>query len=285
MSQPLSTVAPKSEVQTTPPPSAQKSTWHDTFVEIISGGTGGAVGIFCATPAQYFKVYLQQKANNPQNPPPFQKNPLKWFAGGSGLAGWMFPQAAFTFAMNSWMREQLSNHGERELSSWEKLLCSGATGALTSSLVTPQELIWTQQKKSEDERLKLIKEKNLDPKSVPSKSTVQIVKEIWSMHGFKGFFRAGTETTGREIVSASVLTHFAKDHPVLAPLVGAAMSQPLDGIKTRKQMDFSHQAAVSDLFKAKAFSGLVFGRIPIYLIFMNVAPRIKEQLQTALQDK
>lgn len=256
----------------------KQSSWRNTAVEIVSGGSGGAVGIAAATPFMYLKMYMQEKARDPKNPPLFQKNPVKWFSGAPGLAGWMFPQAAFTFTMNEWMRKKLSHNGERELSAWEKLFCSATTGAMTTVFVAPQELIWTQQKKAEDLRLKMIEEKKLDPKQVPSKNATQIAKEIWKAHGWKGFYRAGGETALREIVSASVLTYLAKGHPLLAPVVGAALSQPLDGRKTNKQADFSYKAPLTELFRPKAFSGLVVGRIPIYLVFMNVAPYVKDQV-------
>jgi hypothetical protein len=247
-------------------------------VEIVAGGTGGAVGIAAAAPFMYLKMYMQEKAKDPQNPPRFQKNPLKWFSGAPGLAGWMFPQAAFAFTMNEWMRKKLSRNGEKTLSPWEKLFCSATTGAMTTVFVAPQELIWTQQKKAEALRLKMIEEQKLDPLKVPSKSATQIAQEVWKAHGWKGFYRAGGETALREIVSTSVLTYLAKEYPLLAPVLGATLSQPLDGRKTNKQADFSYKAPLKELFRAKAFSGLLVGRIPIYLVFMNVAPYVKDQV-------
>lgn len=259
------------------------NSWRSTVVEIISGGTGGAVGMVAVTPFMYFKMVMQEKAKNPQNPPAFQKNPIKWFSGAPGLAGWMFPQAAFTFTMNEWLRRKLSNNGQRELSGREKLLCSATTGAMMTVLVAPQELIWTQQKKAEELRQQLIETKKLDPKQVPSKTTIEIVQEVWKARGIKGFYRAGFETAGREIVSASVLTYYAGEYPLLAPFIGATLSQPLDGRKTNKQADFNYKASFRDLFRLKAFSGLIVGRIPIYLIFMNVAPYIKDQVKEVLK--
>lgn len=285
MSQPVSTKTQEMAAQMPPPANTpKKSTWRNTIVEVVSGGVGGAVGIATCTPFMALKMFMQEKAKNPQNPPPLLKNPVKLFSGAPGLAVWMFPQAAFTFTMYSWMTDKLSNHGERELSSWEKLFCSGATGAATTVFVAPQELIWTQQKKAEEKRQKLIEEQKLDPKTVPSKSATQVAKEIWKTQGMKGFFRAGWETLGREIVSTSVLTTLAGQYPFLAPVIGAAISQPLDGRKTNKQADFTYKAPMKELFKMKAFSGLAVGRIPIYLVFMNVAPYVKDQMKAAFKE-
>lgn len=261
-----------------------KNNWGSLTAEVISGGIGGAAGIVAATPFMHFKMHMQQKAANPQSPPSFEKNPKKWFAGGKGLAMWMFPQAAFTFTMNEWMRKKLSNDGAKELTSLEKLACSSATGSLLTLLVAPQELIWTQQKKAEDARLKMIEQHQLDPK-VPSKTATQITQEIWKKQGFKGFYRAGGETALREMVSASVLTYLAAEHPFLAPVLGAAISQPLDGRKTNKQADFNYKASLKELFRVKAFSGLLVGRIPIYLVFMNVAPRVKQECEKLIAPK
>jgi hypothetical protein len=242
------------------PPTKNKSTWAQTAVEVISGGVGGSAGMVAATPFMYFKMHMQEKAKNPQNPPVFEKNPRKWFAGGAGLAAWMFPQTAIAFAMTESFRQQLSNDGERQLSQIEKLACSATTGGFLSLLVTPQELIWAQQKMTD-------------------KSAMQIVREIWEKHGIKGFYRAAGETTAREIVSNSVLTCLAQEYPILAPVLGAAISQPLDGRKTNKQTDFTYKAPLRELFRTKAFSGLLVGRIPIYLVFMNVAPYVKDVCQ------
>jgi hypothetical protein len=280
MSQPVHTKPPEMAPQRAPEsPAPKKNTWYKTAVEIGSGGAGGAAGIYAATPFIYLKTYMQQRAINPHGHPVFQKNPAKWFAGGVGLAGWMFPQAALTFALNGWMRQKLSKDGERELTGLEKLACSSMTGAVLTVFVAPQELIWTQQKRAEDERQKMIKEQKLDPKQVPTKSGTQIAQEIWKKHGIRGFYRAGGETMGREIVSASILTYLAAEHPFLAPVIGAAISQPLDGRKTAKQYDFGYKASLRKLFRIKAFSGLLLGRIPIYLVFMNAAPYVKDKCQ------
>ena len=286
MSQPVSTQTQASAAQIPPPaPVSNKSEWRNSVIAIVSGGTGGAAGIVAATPFMYFKMHMQEKARNPQTPSAFQKNPVKWFAGAPGLAIWMFPQAAFSFGMNGWLRSQLSHNGERELSSMEKLFCSSATGAMSAVLVAPQELIWTQQKIAEEQRQKMIEEQKLDPKKVPFKSATQVVQEVWKTHGVKGLYRAGGETTLREMVSTSVLTYLAGEYPVLAPILGAAVSQPLDGRKTNKQADFNYKAPLKELFRVKAFSGLLVGRIPIYLVFMNVAPYVKDQVSEVLKDK
>ncbi len=258
-----------------------KGAWYQTGVQIVSGGIAGATGILSATPLMYFKMHMQEKARNPQNPPKFQTNPVKWFAGGGGLAAWMFPQAAFNFYVTELMREKLSNGGKRELTPWEKLGCSSATGGLLTALVAPQELIYTQQKKAEGARLKMIELEKLDPKSVPSKSGMQITQEIWKKYGIKGFYRAAPETAAREMVSSSVLTYLAAEYPVLAPVVGALISQPLDSRKTNKQVDFAYKASLADSFKSKAFAGLA-PRVGIYLIFMNVASRVKNQTEKML---
>jgi len=279
MSQPVKNTKIEMAVQTSFVDRSTQGKWRNTVVEIMSGGMGGAAGIAAATPFMYFKMYMQEKAKNPDHPPAFQKNPIKWFSGASGLAGWMFPQAAFTFTMNEYMRQKLSKHGERELTASEKLFCSATTGALTTVLVAPQELIWTQQKKAEELRQKWIEEQKLAPKQVPSKTTMQITKEIWKTHGAKGFYRAGGETMFRESVSATVLTYLAQEHPIMAPVLGATLSQPLDGRKTNKQVDFNYKAPLWHLFKPKAFSGLMVGRIPVYLVFMNVASNVKDQIK------
>ncbi len=255
----------------------KESTWYETTVKVLSGGMGGAVGIYAATPAMYMKMYMQEKARNPQNPPTFQKNPAKWFAGGGALAGWMFPQAAFAFAANEKLREQLSNNGERELTPGEKLACSATTGGALTILVNPQELIWTQQQKAEEARLKMIEQNKLDPKKIPSKTSMQIAQEIYKKHGMKGFCRAAPETMVREMVSASVLTYLVSEYPLLAPALGATISQPLDVRKTSKQADFNYKAPMRELCRPK-FSGLA-GRGLVYGIFMNVAPYVKNKCQ------
>lgn len=284
MSQPVSTKTQEMATQMPPPANTpKKSTWRNTVVEVVSGGTGGAIAIAACTPLMYLKMYMQEKARNPQNPSAFQKNPVKWFSGAPGLAGWMFPQAAFTFTMYGWMTVKLCNHGERELTSLEKLFYSCATGAATTVFVAPQELIWTQQKKAEEKRQKMLEEQKLDPKSVPTKSATQVAKEVWKAHGLKGFFRGGMETLGREIVSTSVLTALAGQYPILAPVVGATVSQPLDGRKTNKQADFTYKAPMKELFMVKAFSGLA-ARTAIYLVFMNVAPYVKDQMKAAFKE-
>jgi len=260
----------------TPPSAPKESTWYETSVKVLSGGVGGALGIYAATPAMYLKMYTQELARNPQTP--FQKNPAKWFTGGAALAGWMFPQAAFAFATNEKLRQKLSNNGERELTAVEKLACSGATGAALTPFVNGQELIWTQQQKSEEARLILIKENKLDPKKVPSKTSMQIASEIYKNHGMKGFSRGAAETMGREIASASVLTNLVSEYPILAPALGATISQPLDTRKTYKQADFNYIASIGELFRPKAFKGLV-GRGLVYGIFMNVAPYVKNKCQ------
>lgn len=286
MSQSVNSKPP--EMASTMPPelaTPKTSTRFKPVIEIISGGIGGAAGMVAVTPFMYVKTYMQEKARNPQNPPAFEKRPWKWFAGAKGLATWMFPQAAFTFGATEWMRRKLSNNGERELTSWEKIACSATTGGILTLMVAPQELIWIQQKKAEEARQKMIENNQLDPKKYPSKSAVKIAQEIWNKHGVKGFYRAGGETALREMVSASVLTYLAAEHPILAPVIGAAISQPLDGRKTYKQADFSYKAPLKELFRAKAFSGLVVGRIPIYLAFMNVAPYVKNKCQEWTESK
>ena len=45
---------------------------------------------------------------------------------------------------------------------------------------------------------------------------------------------------------------------------------------------FNVKVSWKELFKAKAFSGLVVGRIPVYLVFMNVAPFVKEKVTKAM---
>jgi hypothetical protein len=286
MSQPVHSKPPEMAVSMLSEPSiSKKSTRYKTVVEILSGGIGGASGIVAVTPFMYFKMYMQEKVRNLQNPPVFEKNPRKWFVGAKGLATWMFPQAAFTFAATEWMHQKLSNDGKRELTTWEKLACSSITGGILTLMVAPQELIWAQQKKAEEARLKMIEQNKLDPKKFPPKSATQMIQEIWKKHGIKGFYRAGGETAVREMVSASILTCLAAEHPFLAPVIGAAVSQPLDGRKTNKQIDFSYQASLRELFRAKAFSGLIVGRIPVYLVFMNVAPYVKNKCQVWAQSK
>ncbi len=100
---------------------SQESNWYQTGMKIISGGTGGAAGIFSATPLIYAKTILQEKARNPQTSLKWDKNPCKWFAGGSGLAAWMFPQAAAAFYITDLMRKKLSNNGKRELTPQEQV--------------------------------------------------------------------------------------------------------------------------------------------------------------------
>lgn len=275
MTQPIHSKPPETSSQ---PPEARKSTWYQTGVEILSGGAAGAVGTYSITPLMYFKMHMQEKARNPQNSPKLNKNPAAWFKGGGPLAAWMFPQSAFAFVMTEWMRRKLSNQGERELSPGEKLACSAATGGLLTVFVNPQELIWTQQKVAEDSRQKMIEQQKLDPKSVPTKSAMMISQEIWKKHGIRGFYRSAPETAGREVVSNCVLTYLAAEYPILAPVLGAAISQPLDVRKTHKQADFTYKAPIGELIKTKAFSGLI-PRIGIYLVFMNVAPRVKNQCE------
>jgi hypothetical protein len=103
--------------------------WYPVAAKIFSGGTGGAAGIFFATPLIYGKTILQEKARNPQTSLKWDKNPFKWFAGGSGLAAWMFPQAAAAFYVTDLMRKKLSNNGKRELTPQEQVACSAMAGA------------------------------------------------------------------------------------------------------------------------------------------------------------
>ncbi len=281
MSKPVSTTTqePASSMPQTP---QTTSSWRGTFTEVFAGGAGGAAGTFAIAPFMYFKMHMQEKARNPQNPPAFQKNPAKWFVGSPAMAAGMFPVTASQFFVNGYLRKKLSNNGERELSTAEKLGCSVATGALTAMPVNVQELIWTQQQKAQEQVGKMMKEQNVPKEKMPKVGAFEVVAKIWKEHGIKGFCRGGYETAGREMVSASVLTNLAADFPFLAPVVGAAMSQPLDGRKTSKQVDFFYKGSIRELFTAKAFSGLAVGRIPLYLIFMNVAPVVKEQVAKVL---
>ncbi len=265
-----------------PPQQPGQRSWRQTLTEVVSGGTGGAAGITAAAPFMYFKMYMQQRAQNPQNPPSFQRNPFKWFVGSPAMATGMFPVAAFQFTVYDLFRKQLSNNGEKELTPLEKLACSVGTGALSTVFVGPQELIWTQQQKAQAELEKMMKNQKVPKEMMPKVSATEVAAKIWKEHGIKGFYRAGVETAGREMVSASVLTNLAAEYPLLAPVVGAALSQPLDGRKTAKQLDFNVKVSWKELFKAKAFSGLVVGRIPVYLVFMNVAPFVKEKVTKAM---
>ncbi len=253
---------------------------RETLTEVISGGVGGAAGGFAITPFMYFKMHMQGKAQNPTTPPVFQKNPVKWFVGGPTLAAGMFPVCAFQFFVNSALQNVLSNNGERELSPLEKLACSVTTGAVSTAFVGPQELIFTQQQRLQAEQDLAMKDTGIPKEQRPKISAMQVVKKIFKEHGAKGFYRAGWETAGREAISASILTNLAKDHPFLSPVIGAALSQPLDGRKTNKQIDFSFKEPIRELFRKKAFAGLVFGRIPVYLVYMNVAPIVKDMVAT-----
>src|SRR5690242_8040217 len=134
MTQPLSNTAAPS-----PQPNAPSKTthWRNALVQVIAGGTGGAVGIFACGPFFYFKLYAQQMASQPHNPPTFQKNPIKWFVGVPTLASAMFPVVAFQFLMNDALCKKLSQNGARELSPAEKLACSVGTGALSTAFVCP----------------------------------------------------------------------------------------------------------------------------------------------------
>jgi hypothetical protein len=264
--------------QPIPTKSDKTPSWYESGAKIFSGGTGGAAGIFSATPLIYVKTILQEKARNPQTSLKWDKNPFKWFAGGSGLAAWMFPQAATAFYITDLMRKKLSNNGQKELTPQEQVACSAMAGGLLTLFVNPQELIFTQQKIAEGARLKMIEEQKLDPKSVPSKSALDVTKDIWKKHGLKGFCRGAPETAAREMVSNSILTYFAAQYPLLAPIFGAAISQPVDGRKTNKQADFAYKAQMTEMLKTKAFSGLI-ARIGIYLVFMNVAPSVKNQCE------
>jgi hypothetical protein len=238
----------------------KKSSWRNTCIEVVAGGTAGVAGIVAAAPLFYFKMYAQQKANDPHVV--FQKNPIKWYVGTPTLAAAMFPVIAFQFFVNDALRRKLSHNGERELSQREKLACSVTTGALSTAIVCPQELIWTQQQAA-------------SAKDGQKLSASAIAQKIWREHGIKGFYRAGAETMGREMVCVTVLTNLVAEFPLLAPIIGAALSQPLDGRKTNKQADFAYKASVRELFRLKAFSGLLIGRIPAYIVFMNVAPYVK----------
>ncbi|GEM_PF-5497753 len=273
MTQPLSNTAAPSCPQPNDPP---KTTWRNALVQVIAGGTGGAAGIFACGPFFYFKLYAQQKASQLHNPPAFQKNPLKWFVGVPTLASAMFPVVAFQFLANDALRKKLSQNGTHELSPAEKLACSVGTGALSTAFVCPQELIWTQQQTLQGELDNQMGEK------APKMSAKEVIQKIWREHGIKGFYRAGGETMGREMVCASVLTNLVAEYPLLAPLMGAALSQPLDGRKTNKQVDFNYKAPLREMCKVKAFSGLMIGRIPIYLVFMNTAPLVNEAVKRAL---
>ncbi len=281
MSQPVSSQT--TTVTTLPPKPSQKGSWEHMAVEVIAGGTGGAVGMTASTPFMYFKMYFQERAKDRQKAPPFQKNPVKWFAGAPGLSAWMFPQTAFNFTMNNYLRKQVAGQEQRELTSFEKLYCSATTGALSAVFVAPQELIWTQQKKAAAKREKLIQENKLDPKQVPQKNAVQVAREIAKEYGVKGFYRAGGETTFREMCSTIVLTQLANEHPILAPVIGATISQPLDTRKTYKQLDFHYKAPLKEIFSRAALSGLLMGRIPVYLVFMNVTPTVYQQVTKALK--
>lgn len=257
----------------TPP---QNSSWKGTCCEVVAGGTAGAVGVYAIAPFLYFKMFMQQKAQNPDNPPVFQKNPLKWFVGAPAMAMGMFPVTASQFFVNDYFRKKLSKNGERELNAIEKLACSLATGAIISIGVNVQELIWTQQQKAQAQVEKMAKEQKVLKEKWPKVGAFEVMKKIWQAHGARGFCRGGFETAGREMVSASVLTNLAQEYPLAAPVIGAALSQPLDGYKTSKQVDFHFKGSPKEMFSAKAFSGLAVGRIPVYLIFMNVAPIVKE---------
>jgi hypothetical protein len=127
-----------------------------------------------------------------------------------------------------------------------------------------------------------MKEKGIPKEQTPKVSAMKVAKEIFKEHGAKGFYRAGWETAGREAISASILTNLAKEYPILSPIIGAALSQPLDGRKTSKQIDFSFKEPIRELFKKKAFAGLAFGRIPVYLVYMNVAPIVKDMVASTL---
>jgi hypothetical protein len=260
------------------PPKPQTS----LFVDVVSGGTGGAVGVTLATPFMYFKRYFQEKAKNPEKPPVFEKNPVKWFKGAPGMAAWMFPLTGFNFTMTDVLKRKLSNNGERELTFLEKIACSATTGALSASIVTTQELLWTQEVKAEEERMKKILEQKLDPKQVPSKNIMQVAQDVWNKQGIKGFFRAGAETGAREMVFATVLTSLVEEHPIAAPVVGATISQPVDMRKNYKQGDFNYKAPLSDLFKVKSVTTGLISRVGVFLVFMNVAPVVKEEVKKKL---
>lgn len=282
MSKPVNT-----HIQTLPLPQVpehpKKSSWRNSIIEVFSGGAGGAVGTIAIAPCMYFKMYMQEKARNPQTPPVFQRNPVKWFVGSPAMAMWMFPITAFQFYVNDVFQKRLSNDDERSLGAEEKLACSVGTGVLSAVFVGPQELVWSQQQKALADIENMKKEQKFSQEKMPKTGAAEVVKKILKEHGLKGIFRGLPETAAREAISTSVLTNLAAEYPILAPLVGATVSQPLDGRKTSKQMDFYYKASLREMFRSKAFSGLLVGRIPIYLVFMNTAPVVKDGMVKLLK--
>src|SRR5690348_13616752 len=123
MTQPTSNIQ-RAQADIQPNNPSKTTYWRKAFVQVIAGGIAGAAGISACGPFFYFKLYAQQRASQPHNAPAFQKNPIKWFVGVPTLASAMFPVIAFQFLVNDALRKKLSQNGERELSSAEKLACS-----------------------------------------------------------------------------------------------------------------------------------------------------------------
>lgn len=256
------------------PTSAKESAkpfWHDFF----AGGLSGVATVGILQPMIYYKNVsqarsIEQKAA-PNSGAKWSLNPRSLYRGAGGFAASFAPTIALQTVAYSifanWMNP---------------LLASSLSGAVSSIVVNPAELIMIQQQKT-------------------GKPFFQTMMHLVRASGPQVFFRGLFYTAGREGAFTGAylgLTPYMKERfkemgigsgashmasAVISGLFAAVFSQSLDTYKTRLQRDLTYsQKFFAICFTKEAFAGLGW-RGAMIITATTALPYVQGKIKNALE--
>lgn len=247
-----------------PPPIGSESAQISLTDILAKAGVGGVAttsGIVASLPFMNVKNAVQLESSDRRSwmnrlrlLAPFLKDPRRLFVGTVPLSVCSFPAMGLANTTDWYARKRLQEMGYH-LTPLSSAGISAFSGGISSLFVNPAELVFI--------RMGVTQQKMMD-----------VVQEIYREHGMRGFLRGMPHTVGRMTGFTAVYHELALDHPVIATLVGSAITHPSDTAKTLVQSDFSSRATLITVLKNSPFRG-VAARILGYAVFMVVAPRVR----------
>jgi hypothetical protein len=234
----------------------EKPTEAPTIIQVI---TKTAEGFFLGVseaitthPMSYIKTRFQKLETSPSTElaarralvseliETLAKNPKVFYTGFGINALSTAPIAAFQVTLNEFFLNYRSGGDQKKLSSYEKLSCAFAAGALSACISTPAELIMTQQ---------------IDKNS----TLADAAKAITHRAGMRALLQSSLPTMGRDggyTMGYLALDDFLQKElsellgyqinnvtaGILAGLIATTVTHPLDTIKTSLQLNLGSEA-------------------------------------------
>lgn len=283
MSKPINFSSGAISQQYSPPQEVDKKKpnfWQNVFI----GSFSAVSAVPIIQPMIYFKNVSQAKAqaktaqeskaiSQLSQVKSFKKDPRIWYKGVGVFSANFIPTTAIQTAANGIFSNVCS-----------PLVAATAAGITSAITVCPAEGIMTQQQITHNNFLKT-------------------AKNIYSIFGFKGFYRAFVPTAIREgfftagyLGGAPIMKKKIESFGIneyvsqiiagtVAGTIAAAISQPFDTFKTQKQADFSMKIPmIKAIFQKGAFTGFNW-RVPIVVAATTMIPFVQKKLDAKITQK